>query len=188
MRLWEAAKVGDAAAVARVLGESACPNDPEQADQPSNRTALHLAAAGNFATVAALLIAAGADLETKSSSQRASLHVAAACGSVEVARLLLEGGARMDVRDEWGSSPMECARSAAMKELLRPYRADRDVLRRQPIPEPEPAPEDEQHQEPSMDLAAAQMHLIHLAAASGHAQIPAQPTGQPRGSQSHDNE
>ena len=73
---------------------------------------------------------------------------------------MLDGGARMDVRDEWGASPMECARSAAMKELLRPHRTEREVLEQQPIPEPEPAPEDERNQEPIMDLAAAQVQML----------------------------
>lgn len=84
-------------------------------------------------------------------SQRTALHVAIACDAPDTAVYLLENGARMDVKDEvsssalssrlelarcravsdtthvacccqWGSSPMECARNAAMRQTLLPYK------------------------------------------------------------------
>ena len=78
-----------------------------------------------------LLISHGADTNAQNSSQRTALHVAVACDATDAAVYMLENGARMDIKDEWGSSPLECARNPAMRQLLQPY-----AVRPRPLPYP----------------------------------------------------
>ena len=78
-----------------------------------------------------LLISHGADTNAQNSSQRTALHVAVACDATDAAVYMLENGARMDIKDEWGSSPLECARNPAMRQLLQPY-----AVRPRPCPTP----------------------------------------------------
>ena len=158
-KLWEVARTGDADAVGALLDGGADPNDPAQAQRPG-ATPLHLASAGNFTDCVVLLLASGADPNAQNSSQRTALHVAIACDAVDSAVYLLENGARMDIKDEWGSSPSECARNAAMRTALAPYKVDPKVLEAAPIPQPEPAPENERPDVPLDDLAAQQMRLL----------------------------
>ena len=99
----------------------ALPLTQRTAARQAGRSPLHLAAAGNFTEVVSLLISHGADTNAQNSSQRTALHVAVACDAKDAAVYMLENGARMDIKDEWGSSPLECARNPAMRQLLQPY-------------------------------------------------------------------
>jgi RNA polymerase sigma factor (sigma-70 family) len=87
----EAARRGDAAAVARLLSQDRALVD---ARGEHDKTPLHWAAETDQRELAELLIAAGADLELQTSWGATAVEWAATMGSVEVGRLLLERGAR----------------------------------------------------------------------------------------------
>lgn len=74
-------------------------------------TALHLAAYFDRPGAAALLLAAGADLDAETPDDRRlhPLHSAAAGRSAAVARLLLAAGAHPDVRQPGGFTPLHAA-------------------------------------------------------------------------------
>lgn len=86
----EAARRGDAAAVARLLSQDRSLVD---ARGEHDKTPLHWAAETDQRELAELLIGAGADLELQTSWGATALEWAATMGSVEVGRLLLERGA-----------------------------------------------------------------------------------------------
>ena len=87
----EAARRGDAAAVARLLSQDRSLVD---ARGDHDKTPLHWAAETDQRELAELLIGAGADLELQTSWGATAFEWAATMGSVEVGRLLLERGAR----------------------------------------------------------------------------------------------
>lgn len=87
----EAARRGDAAAVARLLSQDRSLVD---ARGDHDKTPLHWAAQTDQRELAELLIGAGADLELQTSWGATAFEWAATMGSVEVGRLLLERGAR----------------------------------------------------------------------------------------------
>ncbi len=87
----DAARRGDAAAVARLLSQDRALVD---ARGEHDKTPLHWAADNDQRELAELLIGAGADLELQTSWGATALEWAATMGSVEVGRLLLERGAR----------------------------------------------------------------------------------------------
>src|SRR5438128_11011961 len=73
-------------------------------------TALHAALAGPEPGIAALLIAAGADVNARQQAGNTPLHETAHAGLVEITRLLLECGADPTARDDDGHTPADIAR------------------------------------------------------------------------------
>jgi ankyrin repeat protein len=70
---------------------------------------LFVAAYHGQASVARVLIDAGADLDEGGSAEMAPLHAATVNNHLEVLRLLLDAGAKVDVRDAWGRTPLHYA-------------------------------------------------------------------------------
>jgi RNA polymerase sigma-70 factor, ECF subfamily len=87
----DAAKRGDAPAVARLLARDA---SLANGQGEYAKTPLHLAAEKDHRAIAELLLDAGADVERQTSWGATALRWAATLGSKEVGRLLLERGAR----------------------------------------------------------------------------------------------
>lgn len=111
----------------RLLRCGATP-DPCLGDEPSCAEApLHEAAKLGNASMAALLLAYGADLSGTNSAGEAPLHRVGRYGAVllradgghaEVARLLLQRGANPFQRDKLGRTPLQHASDAGLKEIL----------------------------------------------------------------------
>jgi uncharacterized protein len=103
----EAAALGDAR-LEKLLGE-----DPEGARtwSPDGFTALHYAAFFGSPEAVRALVAAGADLEARSTNQEFApeatpLHSAVAAGRMENAQALLEAGADPNARQHGGFTPL----------------------------------------------------------------------------------
>ena len=81
---------------------------------------LHAAAYKNQASVAALLLASGADPNARMREDVTPMHVAVGGGAIEVARVLLKP-ADLNARDSRGHTPLEIAKKrndARLVELL----------------------------------------------------------------------
>eukprot|EP01094_Clydonella_sp_ATCC50884_P029845 TRINITY_DN9508_c1_g1_i2.p1 TRINITY_DN9508_c1_g1~~TRINITY_DN9508_c1_g1_i2.p1 ORF type:complete len:383 (+),score=101.84 TRINITY_DN9508_c1_g1_i2:102-1151(+) len=78
-------------------------------EERQHRTALQIAAARGHLKTVALLIAAGADVNARSSDQRTAVHYACKFGCVDVLKLLLKKGAQLDVKDKWDKTGLEYA-------------------------------------------------------------------------------
>jgi ankyrin repeat protein len=105
---FEAAALGEAARLEELLRE-----DPELARGWSTDgfTALHYAAFFGSAEAVRALVAAGADLEARSTNQEFApeatpLHSAVAAGRMDNAEVLLEAGANPNARQHGGFTPL----------------------------------------------------------------------------------
>jgi hypothetical protein len=81
-------------------------------------TLLHLAANDDSRQCAALLLAAGADVDARDADGRTPLHLAVFRAHREMAALLLENGADIWVEDLRGRTPFHLARISADTTLL----------------------------------------------------------------------
>jgi len=106
--VFEAAGLGDAARVEELLRE-----DPELAKAwtTDGFTALHYAAFFGSPEAVRALVAAGADLEARSTNQEVApeatpLHSAVAAGRMDNAEALLEAGADPNARHHGGFTPL----------------------------------------------------------------------------------
>jgi ankyrin repeat protein len=106
--VFEAAALGNEARLDEVLRE-----DPElaRAVSPDGFAALHYAAFFGSPQAVRALVAAGADLEARSTNQEFApeatpLHSAAAAGRVDNAEALLEAGADPNARQHGGFTPL----------------------------------------------------------------------------------
>ena len=110
--VFEAAALGDAARVEELLRE-----DPELAKAwtTDGFTALHYAAFFGSPAAVRALVAAGADLEARSTNQEFApeatpLHSAVAAGRMDNAEALLEAGADPNARQPDGFTALDAAR------------------------------------------------------------------------------
>jgi ankyrin repeat protein len=81
-------------------------------------TALHAALAGPEPGIAAVLIAAGADVNARQQAGNTPLHETAHAGLADLARLLLEHGADPTARDDDGHTPADIARQRGHTAVL----------------------------------------------------------------------
>jgi uncharacterized protein len=81
-------------------------------------TALHAALAGPAPGIAAVLVAAGADVNARQQAGNTPLHETAHAGLVELTRLLLEHGADATARDDDGHTPADIARTRGHTAVL----------------------------------------------------------------------
>jgi ankyrin repeat protein len=114
MSLDEALRRGDVGIVKQhmywCLKEHTCDLDKE----------LRIAAESNNPTIAKVLIAAGAKVNSKTGAeQETPLHSAATVGQTGVAEVLLSAGAEVNVRDEDGRTPLHAAAAWGHVELTR---------------------------------------------------------------------
>jgi len=104
--LHDAARLGDAALVTRLLAEGGA--DVRAADH-KGRTALHGAALKGQREVVELLLERGAEINAQTTQNATPLHWAAARGHYEVVELLLDRGADINAEGADGGTPLHCA-------------------------------------------------------------------------------
>lgn len=105
--LHQAAILGDAAAVRRLLDAGA---DVDDREAFLGRTPLHVAAQLGRRDIVDLLLARGARIDIQDSvTGRTALHLAALEGHVGVVRALLSSGATVDQRAHAGETALHCA-------------------------------------------------------------------------------
>jgi len=80
---------------------------------------LHSAVASNDPTIAKVLIAAGADVNSPGKDRETALHSAASQGRTSIARLLVDAGANVNARDGDGYTPLHSAAAWGHVELAR---------------------------------------------------------------------
>lgn len=88
------------------------------------RTALHVAAGANSATVAALLIANNANVNEKINNTGTALHLSAYNNATETVALLLANGADINIKDNLGNTALDVAvvgNAAGAAAILRNY-------------------------------------------------------------------
>ncbi|MGE0491129.1 MAG: ankyrin repeat domain-containing protein [Vulcanimicrobiota bacterium] len=109
---WAAAR-GDLEQVELLLEHGAVPRD-------GRASPLHLACASGHREVAARLLEAGAELDTRDSYHlRSPLFFATMGGDVELIRLLAEQGAEVDTEDGFGQRPLHYASFSGNTEVVR---------------------------------------------------------------------
>lgn len=113
--LMAAARQGDAAAVRRLLGEGA---DPEERDS-EGCTAMHWAADKGRVEVIKELLAAGADIDARDNDGNTPLHYAALAEQRTAAIGLLFGGADVAAVNQDGETPEEVAPPAWAETVFR---------------------------------------------------------------------
>jgi ankyrin repeat protein len=100
---------GQTQVVELLLAWHADPNAPMDARLEYSETPLQYAAQSGNMRMVSVLIAGGAQLNTKGPKGRTPLHAAVASGHLDMLRLLLENGADLNVRDAEGASPLDDA-------------------------------------------------------------------------------
>lgn len=110
VKLWneymiEGARYGDEEDVHEALKNSA----EVDAQDEDGRTALHMAAANAYTTIAQTLLQAGANTEIKNQSGNTALHWACVAGSAPMVELLLAQGANPAVLNAAGQPPIDGA-------------------------------------------------------------------------------
>ena len=108
VNVFEAAALGDAERLEELLREN-----PElaKASSPDGFSALHYAAFFGSPEAVLALVAAGADLEVRSTNEKFALgatplHSAVAAGRIDNAEVLLEAGADPNARQHGGFTPL----------------------------------------------------------------------------------
>jgi truncated hemoglobin YjbI len=96
--------------------------DVNARDGAKRCTALHMAARRGNVAAAAAFLELGADIDPADILGETPLRRAVNCNKVEVARLLIDKGADPRSRGSKGLTPIQAAKSAAMKAVFLPYR------------------------------------------------------------------
>lgn len=115
--LWEAAKSGDTAAIAKALDAGADIEALDTRKSRGGRRALNWAAWFNRAEAIRLLLARGAKIEAENNTGFTALHHAAEAGSLDAAKALLAAGANPKHANKAGDLPADTARSNGHPEL-----------------------------------------------------------------------
>ena len=108
----DAAIDGNIEAVKQAIADGADVNA-----KPGGITPLHWAAWRGRKEIAELLIAKGADLNTKNKDGGTPLHNAAWKGHVEIAKLLIVKNADVNAKDVEGQTPLDWAEEEKHKEI-----------------------------------------------------------------------
>src|ERR1700722_18605705 len=92
-----------------LLAWHADPNAPMNGRYDVSDTPLQYAAQSGNLRLASILIAGGAQVNSKGPRGRTALHAAAVNGRLDMLRLLIEKGADLNTRDAEGASPLDDA-------------------------------------------------------------------------------
>lgn len=170
LRLVDAARAGDLAAVERVLATGA----PVDAAQPDNATALHWAVHHNAPAMVDILISAGVDVDAANDEDTRPLALAVLNRSAPIVRRLLEAGADPNVGQESAVLTAAHTGDAAIMRLLLAHGGNANAR------EPERG-------QTALMWAAAEGHVetVELLIAAGadieaRTQAPASPAGEQR--------
>ena len=106
--LQDAIEANNIGQVKALLHSGANPNEQSIYGGP-----LNIAASNGFVEIAAVLIDAGANIETPGLSGTHPLHSAAGTGNASMAKLLLTRGAKVDALDSKGGTPLIAAALAS---------------------------------------------------------------------------
>ncbi|GAM24259.1 hypothetical protein SAMD00019534_074340 [Acytostelium subglobosum LB1] len=127
MSLHQSAEAGNKNEVARLIGEGADVNIPDQ----SNRSPLHYAAIGGYTEIVALLLAKNATVNCQTNRGATPLHYASRSGRIECVALLLDNGADINCRDNSNATPLHaaitCKENKTALALINNYNADVNV-------------------------------------------------------------
>lgn len=120
-RLKKAIRGNDAAEILRIIGKN--PDAANARDSEFHATPLHWAVIDNRPELARLLIANGAEINTRDKHGMTPLHKAVLFGRAEMAEHLLNNGAEPDMlAPRYGRimvSPLDLAAEAGMTEIIR---------------------------------------------------------------------
>jgi CubicO group peptidase (beta-lactamase class C family) len=108
--LWDAAMVGDTAAIARSLAAGAAIDSLDTRTKPTGRRALNWSAWFNHADAVRFLLARGASIDAANASGFTALHHAAEAGAEQAAEVLLAAGANSNQPNQAGELPAATAR------------------------------------------------------------------------------
>ncbi len=117
--LWDAAKSGDVAALAKAIDEGADVNAIDARTNPNGRRALNWAAWYNHADAIKELLKVGAEINGVNLTGFTPIHHAAEAGSPEAARVLIEAGADVNLPSNAGETPLQRARREGHQEVVR---------------------------------------------------------------------
>jgi ankyrin repeat protein len=107
--LWDAAIVGDTAAIRAAVSDGANLGMVDDRTSRNGRLALNWAAFNNHADAVSLLLELGAPIDAINYSGYTALHHSAENGSLEAARVLLKAGAKRSIANANGFLPLETA-------------------------------------------------------------------------------
>lgn len=112
--LLEAARSNNAKELRRALDRGAAISGRDE----HGRTALHWAAIGGSADMAAILLDRGAEVDARAQLGMTPLHWAAVAGKADVADLLVRRGADVRARNDYGMTPLHEAATAEVARVL----------------------------------------------------------------------
>uniref|UniRef100_A0A7S2XXC2 RING-type domain-containing protein n=1 Tax=Fibrocapsa japonica TaxID=94617 RepID=A0A7S2XXC2_9STRA len=124
-QVWEAARIGDADTVARLVAQHPCDR--------LKRTALMKAAFRGHTEVVQKLIAARANLNMQNKNKSTALHLACWKGHSEVVQVLVEAGADTTLRDKRNRTALKAAEVHQKIECARILR-DAPQIQAQALP------------------------------------------------------